>query len=66
MGNWDVMLTQETGEGERGGLRMTVPLKENVEDNAIVVDGPSQPMDGAAYVYVHVPARVFQRPDSSA
>lgn len=52
-GDWDVMFAQQPAEEGLGRLSVTVSLKENVQDYAVSIDRPPQPMSNAAHVHVH-------------
>ena len=51
-GDWNAMLAQEPVEETLGSLSIPVTLKEHVQDNTVLVNGPPQPVGDAAHVHV--------------
>ncbi len=52
---WNVVLTQEADKEGLGCLSIAVPLKDNVQHDAMFINRPPQPVGDAAHV--HMPTR---------
>lgn len=50
---WNIVLTQEADKEGLGGLSIAVPLKDNVQHDAMFINRPPQPVGDAAYVHMH-------------
>ena len=51
---WDAIFTQQSGQESLCGFGVSMPLKQNIEHEAVLINGPPQPMPDAIDARTHL------------